>query len=269
MRYMTFNSSCSFAGLANMLDVYDAGLEDCELALRMRLPYLFARDDAGYLAGAMLQTAGWFDLGLRPLGFRLQEERLAAADVAAYLRCQRTAMLGLRVSPRNKHAVVYTGDRDGALHFLNNKWAREEAPEQLILTETELSERIDDPCVVARLEAAAPAAVDFAPLLRRSLEVLEQMHRELVDFCAAPHSTEEIFARMNPLFRPLLVDGIAMAGLLGETELQTRLTAVQTAFLTALRSGAEVLTLSELLPMETLQGAVADYAALIQNELRA
>ncbi|MBQ7870638.1 MAG: hypothetical protein IJ357_00665 [Oscillospiraceae bacterium] len=269
MKYMTFNSSCSFAGVANMLAVYGVELEDRELALRMKLPYLFARDETGYLAGAMLQTAEWFDLGLRPLGFRLREEALDPADVAAYLRCRRTAMLGLRVTPRNKHAVVYTGCENGALYFLNNKRAQEEAPEQLLLTEAELRERIDAPCMVATLEPAAPQATDFAPLLHRSLEVLGQMHRELVDFCAAPHPTEEVFARMNPLFRPLLVDGIAMAGLLGETELQTRLTAVQTAFLTALRSGAEVLTLSELLPMETLQEAVADYASLIQKELKA
>lgn len=267
MKYMTFNSSCSFAGVANMLAAHGIDLEDRELALAMKLPWMFARDDMGYLAGAMLQTAEWFDLGLRPLGFRLREEALDPADVAACLRAQRTAMLGLRVTPRNKHAVVYTGYKDGALHFLNNKWAQEEAPEQLILTEAELAGRIDAPCMVATLEAAAPRAVDFGPLLRRSLEVLGQMHLELADFCAAPHPTGEVFARMNPLFRPLLVDGVAMAGLLGEMALQARLSAVQTAFLTALRSGAEVLTLSQLLPMDTLQEAVEDYAALIQKEI--
>lgn len=267
MKYMTFNSSCSFAGVANMLAAYGIDVGDRQIALGMKLPWMFAKDTDGYLAGAMLQTASWFDLYLQPLGLAMHEEALDRSAVAVYLRRQKTAMLGLRVDPRNKHAVVYTGSAGQMLHFLNNKWVEDPAPTHLTLTETELCERIDAPCVVATLKPTVPLSVDFRPLLGQSLEILEQLHRDIVDFCAIPHSAEEIFAQMNPLFRPLLVDGIAMAELMDEPALQAQLTAVQSAFLTALRSGAEMLALYECLPMDTLQSAVTIYADRIRREL--
>lgn len=38
MKYMTFNSSCAFAGVANMLAAYGIDKEDREIALGMQLP---------------------------------------------------------------------------------------------------------------------------------------------------------------------------------------------------------------------------------------
>lgn len=56
MKYMTFNSSCSYAGLANLLAFYDIDVGDREIALDMGLPYLFAKEQEKYLAGPMLQN---------------------------------------------------------------------------------------------------------------------------------------------------------------------------------------------------------------------
>ena len=55
MKYMTFNSSCSFAGVANMLESRGLDFQDYEVALGMELPYIVAKDDGGYMAGSMLQ----------------------------------------------------------------------------------------------------------------------------------------------------------------------------------------------------------------------
>ena len=69
MKYMTFNFSCSFAGVANMLAQYGIETTDRDIALTMKLPFLFAYADGAYLSGPMLQSAGWFDLYLNPLGY--------------------------------------------------------------------------------------------------------------------------------------------------------------------------------------------------------
>ena len=42
IKYMTFNSSCSYAGLANMLLRYGVDTQDREIALAAKLPFLFA-----------------------------------------------------------------------------------------------------------------------------------------------------------------------------------------------------------------------------------
>ncbi|MCD8143515.1 MAG: hypothetical protein LUD83_09635 [Clostridiales bacterium] len=42
MKYMTFPSSCTFAGVANLLAFAGVDTSDREIALGMGLPYLFA-----------------------------------------------------------------------------------------------------------------------------------------------------------------------------------------------------------------------------------
>lgn len=80
MKYMTFNSSCSYAGLANLLSLRGLETEDRAIALDMGLPYLFAREDGRYLAGPMLQGKRWFDLFLLPRGFIMEERTVRRED---------------------------------------------------------------------------------------------------------------------------------------------------------------------------------------------
>ena len=69
MRYMTFNSSCSYAGVANMLEYHGILVTDRQIALDMDLPFLFSDEGGVYAAGPMLQSAKWVELYLKPLGF--------------------------------------------------------------------------------------------------------------------------------------------------------------------------------------------------------
>ena len=64
MKYMTFNSSCSYAGLANLLSFYGIDIEDRKIALEMDLPFLFDCEDGCYVSGPMLQGEKWFNLYL-------------------------------------------------------------------------------------------------------------------------------------------------------------------------------------------------------------
>lgn len=55
MKYMSFNSSFSYTGLANILLLNGVDTEDREIALEMQLPYLFAKEDGVYRSGPLLQ----------------------------------------------------------------------------------------------------------------------------------------------------------------------------------------------------------------------
>ena len=44
MKYMTFNASCAYAGLANIPERFGIETEDREIALAMGLPYFFAKE---------------------------------------------------------------------------------------------------------------------------------------------------------------------------------------------------------------------------------
>lgn len=131
MKYMTFNSSCSYAGVANMLESYGVNVEDRQIALDMELPYLFSCENGIYCSDPMLQTAKWFNLYLEPRGFIMTETMLLKEEVCAFLREVhiRPAMLGIAFSPRGKHAVVYTGMEGDCYKFPNNKPQKSPAPD--------------------------------------------------------------------------------------------------------------------------------------------
>lgn len=264
MKYMTFNSSCSYAGLANMLALHGIDTTDREIALDMGLPYLFAHEDGAYLAGPSLQSAKWFDLYLNPRGFSLQETPVEKEKVPQFLREQTCAMLGLFVANAGKHAVVFTGMENDHFCFLNNKWEQEPSPDTLLLTEEELLSRLDDTCMVAVLQPISPRPAPIQKRMAQSLTILTQYRQVLLDTCIQSQPTAELRALLNPLFRALLLDGITMMELLGNKALQAKLTALQRGFLTALRSQESELRLADHLSIEELDSALDEYRQLIE-----
>ena len=95
MKYMTFNSSCAYAGVANLLELEGMEAEDRQIALDMGLPFLFSFQDGAYCSGPMLQTGEWFNLYLQPRGFCMTETKLPREDVPEFLEGIPNAMLGM------------------------------------------------------------------------------------------------------------------------------------------------------------------------------
>lgn len=268
MKYMTFRASCSYAGLANLLSFQGIDTGDREIALEMRLPYLFAYEDGTYLSGPMLQGAEWFRLYLDPIGFALLERRLDREDAAAYLRDVSPAMLGLRVSPESKHAVIYTGWKNGRYQFLNNKRQDSPEPDMLNLTEEELLCRLDEEVVIGTLERTAPASVNYRPYLEKSVLVLRELKREINAFCAQEQSPDSLREAMNALFRPVLLDGVTMLELLEEADIVSALKEARSSFLDVIRAGRPSLLAKEL-NMPQLNAAMDWYEKLIIMRMEA
>ncbi len=270
MKYMTFPSSCAFAGVANLLAFAGVDASDREIALGMGLPYLFAKSEqGGYLSGPMMQTGDLFDLFLRPRGFHLAEQRVEPSAVPDLLARHTPAMIGIRLGSEGKHAVIYTGrDGDGRYRFLNNK--REDAPEsdRLLFTEEELLARLDAPATVGWLETVPCTSVSLLPYLTGSMQAFQEMRSELLAFCGTAHTWAELRQARDPLFRPLLLDGVSMANLLGESALEEALRALQGALLAALRRGQAVAA-GGLLPVPALEEAMEVYFRLLVKKREA
>lgn len=266
VKYMTFKSSCSYGGLANMLEQYGVDVEDRDIALEMKLPYLFACENGEYLAGPMLQSAEWFNLYLYPMGFAMVETELLPGQVPTFLKEQRTAMLGLQVQQGEKHAVVYVGYQNEQLMFLNNKWRDSEEPEQLLLSQSELLERIGSTVTIATIKPIPPQKVTYAHRLRNSAEVMRQNVAQIKCLCAKEERVGCLRAQLNPLFRPLLLDGITMLELLGQTRLAHRFAALQGGLLDGLRQNTDAkIILGRYLDVQELTEATEEYMGLIKN----
>lgn len=269
MVYMTFNSSCSYAGVANMLAQYHFTTDDRTIAMNMKLPYLFAYEDGTYMAGPMLQSSDWFNLYLNPIGFHMVETAVPAEHVVDYLKCQKAAMLGIKSEQNGKHAVVFIGKQDGQLLFLNNKWEQDPAPEQIAFTETELLQQVEHTITIATLKQIIPRNVDFSGRLRESVRVIRQNLSEIQEVCHKEETVGTLRSKLNTLFRPLLLDGITMLRLLGETELVQQFTAIQRSFLAALQQDVNMsITLGDYLSTKELAVAAEGYIQLIMKEVR-
>lgn len=264
MKYMTFNSSCSFAGVANMLLQFGIDVEDRQIALGMNLPYLFDLRDGVYLSGPMLQTADRFNLYLHTLGYAMTEHAVNRSEVADYLRQCGVAMLGLRVSPKEKHAVVFVGTEGESLRLINNKRQGSEEPETICLSKEELEERLDDIAMVATIGEAPVSVPNFDPLFLRSCQVLEQYKADVRHFCGTQKTKEERLAAMDPLFRATLLDGITMLELIGQDALAEQFRQIRQSFLRAVKEEPPVV-LCEKLDMKMWLAAIDEYIAVIKN----
>ena len=266
MKYMTFNSSCSYAGVANMLEQYGVDTDDRSIALGMKLPYMFSYEDGVYMAGPMLQSAEWFNLYLHPIGFDMHEIEVPATEVPAYLKRHKVAMLGLQVDDSGKHAVVYTGSQDDLLVFINNKWEHTDVPELIKLSETELIAQIGSSVMIATLEPIPSQATDLSTRLSNSVPIIRQNLSEIQELCSREETVALLRSKLNTVFRPLLLDGITMLGLLGKDKLASRFTEIQRLFLNVLRqNAATIVRLADYLPVDKLTAAAEEYILLIQS----
>lgn len=269
MKYMTFNSSCSYAGIANMLEQYGVDTSDKEIALGMRLPYLFTYSDGAYVSGPMLQKEEWFDIYLNSIGFKLIEKKISADKVVDYLKEQKTAMLGIKMSNAGKHAIVYKGMEADELIFINNKWENEEVPSEIKFAEKELREKIDAEVVVATLQSVRATKVCMIDKLENSLAVLRANVLEIVELCNQEVTVEDLQFKLNTLFRPLFLDGITMLNLIGETELSEEWKVMQGNLLGALRQDKnQSIRLGEYISVDKLQVLAQRYTELIRLELK-
>lgn len=92
-------------------------------------------------------------------------------------------MLGLRISPQDKHAIIFTGIENNVFLFINNKWKHTDEPEGLRFTEQELLKRLDNQIMIAHIEKSTATLPDFVPLLRQSCENLQSLKIEIQNFC--------------------------------------------------------------------------------------
>lgn len=266
MKYMTFNSSCSYAGLANLLSFYGIDTEDRKIALEMGLPFLFDCEDGCYVSGPMLQGEKWFNLYLNTIGYAMTEEKVCREQICTYLCDMQYAMLGIYSKRKNKHAVIYTGVKDGKFCMLNNKWEYVDEPDTLLLSEQELLQRVDETVMVAVLNKTTSETVKTKALLEHSISVLQALSRGITTFCLQEKSAVDIRSSMNTLFRAILLDGITMLDLIGETSIAHKLKVVHSQFMNAVKEN-KPLQLDQCLDITLLNAAISEYIDLIRAHI--
>lgn len=254
MKYMHFKGGCSYAGIANMLELSGYDTEDYIIANKIKLPYMFDYVDGTYLAGTRLQNQKWFNLFLNQIGFRLVEVKISSTDLVNYLQEDRPTMIGI-ISNESKHAVIYYRHDEHDFYFINNKFENEQCPELIKMSATKLISSVPDVLTIGYMEKCKVENVDIISRLIHSAKTLEKMNRDLSLYCSTYHSKKDILSCRENLFRALFLEAPIMYQLESNEYLYRNLWELQRSFMHALSVENDIL-LSNYIDMELLNETI-------------
>lgn len=269
MKYMHFNSSCSFAGLANLLYFEGIDTEDFVIANAIYIPYLLLKDGASYLAGPMLQSKEIFDIYLNALGYEFIEENYDKEEVLKILEAaDKNYMLGVNIAPGNKHAIIFKEYKDNRFRFINNKYDDSDEPDEFLLTAEELKERLDDETYLAHLKKCDAKDFDIEEPLLKSIENLHALKKDIINFSKREITKRELRESMNTLFRAVLLDLETMFLLIEEEKLMKRTKKLQKEYITVIKKGKDSLVLEEEMNISSLVDVLNEWDRLMKENLK-
>ena len=270
MKYQSFNSSCCYAGLANMLDDFSIDVEDRDIALAANLPYMLRFDPErnSFLAGAMLQGAKWFNLFLKPRGLHFAERVMSREAAVNFLAsADARVMLGVEVSEGIKSALVFDGIRGGRFHLINNKWKNSDGSERFMFTAQELYDRLSDENLLGWVEPSTKSQIDFPEELSLTLSCIPKYRTALHDFCSVSRDRITLNWAVEPLFRPLLTDIPSMMELVGEARIYLMLCVLQRSFDAAFSSDGDKITVFDFLSEQQLNETLDRYTEIVRDKI--
>lgn len=266
MKYMSFTASCSYCCLANLLEMFGVEKEDRDIALEMGLPYLFSRDgeSGSYLAGAMLQGKDWFNDYLNSIGFDFFEDMVEKEQTIRHLEEHIPCMVGLK-GDFGRHAMIFKGHQNGEYRFMNPHREGDGQPDEVVFSEGALLEALSEVNAVGYILPGKEPVKPDRSAFQSSLSWLRRWRDEIREFCGQPRTRAEIMAAVDPLFRPLAVDGLAMMELIGEQALAEGFRIFQQQAMALFRAGD--CCPDGFIDQEHVSRITAAYADLIGNNI--
>ncbi len=134
------------------------------------------------------------------------------------------------------------------------------------MCEKELRSSVDQTTMVGKILSTEPKPQIIAPLLYDSMSVIRENCAEIEAFAAKKHDPNAYYPMMNRLFRPLLLDGITMLELAGESNLAQEFAVLQQQFMSFMRGTREE-ALQEKLSLGKLHDLTEQYAHLIERQI--
>ena len=233
MKYMHFNSSCSYCAVAFILSSFGIEVEDTDIALKIGLPYMFSFDKGEYLAGPMLQSSKYFNLFLNHLGLMFQETRVKKDELLSYVSDKKNVMFGIKTD-FGKHAVVLV-ERNGMYTFFNPTWEGSNQELILNLSKEELLLRVDEEITIGEIKQSQKKIINLKSVYRESVVNLEKYEKDIIYFIDNNNTREEYQKQLDSLFRPLLLDGLSMMVLINNNDIHKIMKEAQTHLLDFIR----------------------------------
>ena len=250
---MSFNRSCSYTCLAYMLEDYDLDYTDENIAIEMKLAYLFYNEAKNneYLSGAMLQGKRWFDLFLNRHSLEFVENKYNKVNAITLIKKSvRKLMVGVNLKT-GKHAMIYCPSDMQLLRFFNPHYENDDSLDFLNFSENELLDLLDDEITIGYINHNPKIVAPEIELYVHSTEYLDKYVVDIIEFCSEIHTIKEITEVRESLFAGLLLSPIPLLEFEKENELVECLKKLQKGFISSLQQNKQTIKLIEYLdPIE-------------------
>ncbi|XFA99580.1 hypothetical protein ACAG96_03105 [Candidatus Izemoplasma sp. B36] len=267
MKYMSFNRSCSYTCLAYMIEDYDLDYTDKDIAIEIKLAYLFYNDTRNneYLSGAMIQGKRWFDLFLNRHSLEFVENKYNKVDAITVIRKSgRKLMIGMNLNT-GKHAMVYCPSDTQSFRFFNPHYEKDGALDFFVYSNKEILELLDDEVTIGYIAHNPKIVSPEFELYDHSIGYLDKYTVDIIEFCSVEHTIEEIMEMRESLFAGLLLSPIPLLEFEKENELVECLKKLQKDFISALQQNKQTVKLVDYLNPIELNMCVRKYKDAIRK----
>lgn len=238
MKYMSFNRSCTYAGLANLL--YDIGIdvEDYEIALGAMLPYhiRFSGKDGTFLAGPMLQEKRWFDVYLNKVGYQYYEKYLPKEEVIDFLiKTDKKCMFGIKHGETGKHAVIFDHYKNGIFTLLNNKHITSSENGYFMFDRSVLSNSLEEITLYGYIETYdGSTPINFEELFLETNRTVLTYRDTIKELLIRKQSPGELENSKHSVFEALYLDIYSMMKITGYNKMTEKIETSRREYLNAL-----------------------------------
>lgn len=268
MKYQSFNNSCAYAGLANMLLDYAIDTEDFEIVKAANIPYIFRFNEkqVEFMAGSMFQGKKWFDYYLNSVGLEFIEVEIKREEVLDFFdKVSHKCMIGLKIMGTGKHAVIYMGKDNNRFKFLNNKREDSEEVEYYWYDSNELMMRLGDKISIGWIERMDESiSMDNSHELSMSLKDLERYRETVREFCCKEHDFSTLEKAKGTLFKAFFIEVFSMMEIIKETEIVNEIKKLRNDYITIMKLKSSAV-LAEHLSIEDLDKVIVEYMNVIKQ----
>lgn len=228
MKYITFRESHVYTCLAILCEDFKINKTDQEIALDMKLPYLFtskqlSKTKMEFAAGTRLQGKEWFDLFLNQHGLEFIEEHLTKLQSLTMLenlsKFKRKALLSMQFS-HGRHAVVFSHHdllTDTYIFIIPEK-IESSSYRYLEYHREDLLANLDHHVQVGFINPTDDMPSSIIDEIKKSLIAIDTYKDYIIAFCDKDHTNHRQREAFELVFHALLVDLSIMLKINGDEE---------------------------------------------------
>ncbi len=239
-KYQTFNSSCAYAGIANLLSQIDVDVEDRDIIIGSNAAFQLLYDELEnqYLAGYKVQGKKWFNYYLNPIGFEYKEFECSIDEYLSLIKGGfQNHMIGLWLGKVERHAVIYEGSNNSHFKYLNNKSIDSSESDYLVLSENDLRRVNKQSLVYGYIEKSDIEYCSFDKSYFEQTIINIEMYKKMIlenIGVVKPYSTHLI--ERNTIYRTLFLDLHSMIEILDHYSLSKKILEMRSKYLNRLKS---------------------------------